>query len=255
MPITRHELTDFYNTLLHPCTFNDYGPNGLQIEGSEQINKIAFAVSATRHSILRAVNNEADALVVHHGLFWKFHGPRTLTGPFARRVFPLIKNNINLVAYHLPLDAHEQVGNAAVLGKLIDCQNQEPFGDYQGSPTGIKGNLATTVSAIELQQKLTKILDHPVILASSDTNQNINTLGIITGGANSEWQLASKQGLDAYLTGEISEHDWHESKEAGIHMFAGGHNATEQFGIQALMASTRKQFNVSCFYIHSENPA
>ena len=92
-------------------------------------------------------------------------------------------------------------------------------------------------------------------MASHDANQIITTLGIITGGANSEWQLASKQGLDAYLTGEISEHDWHESQEAGIHMFAGGHNATEKFGIQALMASTRKRFNVTCFYIHSENPA
>jgi dinuclear metal center YbgI/SA1388 family protein len=255
MSLTQQQLTGFFNSLLQPGTFNDYGPNGLQIEGAEKINKIAFAVSATRHSVYQASDNAADALVVHHGLFWKFHGSRTLTGPFARRVFPVIKNSVNLYAYHLPLDAHAQIGNAAVLGNLIDCQNQEPFGDYQGSPTGIKGNLAIPLSAIELQQKLTKILNHPVIMATRDANQIITTLGIITGGANSEWQLASQQGLDAYLTGEISEHDWHESKEAGIHMFAGGHNATEKFGIQALMACTQKQFDVSCFYIHSENPA
>ncbi len=255
MSLTRQELTGFYNDLLRPKTFDDYGPNGLQIDGTEQIKKIAFAVSATRYSAMQAIDQGADALVVHHGLFWKFHGPRTLTGPFGKRILPLIKNNINLYAYHLPLDAHQHVGNAAVLGKLIDCQKQQPFGDYRGSPTGIKGTLATPVSALTLQQTLTQLLKHQVILATSDANQIIKTLGIITGGANSDWQLASAQELDAYLTGEISEHDWHESKEAGIHMFAGGHNATEQFGIQALMEKTQENFNVDCLFIQSDNPA
>ncbi|MGZ5059787.1 MAG: Nif3-like dinuclear metal center hexameric protein, partial [Methylobacter sp.] len=129
------------------------------------------------------------------------------------------------------------------------------FGDYKGSATGIKGVLEQPLTAIELQQKLETVLKHNVILATPDSNALIRSVGIITGGANSEWRLAEKAQLDAYITGEISEHDWHESQESGIHMFAGGHNATEQFGIQALMEKTRQQFAVECFFIDSENPA
>ncbi len=255
MTLSRQELSGFYHALLKPDTFADYGPNGLQVEGTDRIEKIAFAVSATRFSIEQAAAQNADALVVHHGLFWKFHGARTLTGPFAKRIFPLVKNDVNLYGYHLPLDAHEEVGNAAVLGKLLECRNHQPFGDYKGSPTGIKGLLNNPVTAKQLQQKLESLLKHSVILATPDENEIIESIGIITGGANSEWFAAMNENLDAYITGEISEHDWHESQEAGIHMFAGGHHATEQFGIQALMQKTQAQFDVECIYIASENPA
>ncbi|WP_027149237.1 Nif3-like dinuclear metal center hexameric protein [Methylobacter tundripaludum] len=253
--ITRSQLNDYYQALLRPETYADYCPNGLQVEGAEQIERIAFAVSATRDSIHQAVENKADALVVHHGLFWTFHGAKPLTGTFAQRIFPLVKNNINLFGYHLPLDGHPDIGNAAMLGQLIDCRQQQPFGDYKGSATGIKGVLEQPLTAIALQQKLEVVLKHNVILATPDNNAPIRSVGIITGGANSEWRLAEKERLDAYITGEISEHDWHESQEAGIHMFAGGHHATERFGIQALMEKTRQQFAVECFFIDSENPA
>ncbi|MCK9394381.1 MAG: Nif3-like dinuclear metal center hexameric protein [Methylobacter sp.] len=253
--ITQSQLNDYYQALLRPDTYADYCPNGLQIEGAEYIERIAFAVSATRDSINQAVENKADALVVHHGLFWTFHGAKPLTGAFAQRIFPLVKNNINLLGYHLPLDGHPDVGNAAVLGQLLDCRQQQPFGDYKGSATGIKGALEQPLTAVALQQKLEAVLKHHVILATPDNNALIRSVGIITGGANSEWRLAEKERLDAYITGEISEHDWHESQEAGLHMFAGGHNATEQFGIQALMEKTRQQFTVDCFFIDSENPA
>ncbi len=253
--ISRQQLSDYYNTLLKPEAYCDYGPNGLQIEGAKQIDKIAFAVSATRDSISQAITQNANALVVHHGLFWFFHGAKTLTGPFAKRVIPLIKNQINLFGYHLPLDGHPEVGNAATLGKLLDCIEQQPFGDYKGSPTGIKGRMQTPISAKALTTKLEQILDHSVILASPDKNQLIETLGIITGGANTEWQTACKEHLDAYITGEISEHDWHDSQEHGIHMLAGGHNATEQFGIKALMEKTQEQLGIDCFFINSHNPA
>jgi len=253
--IPRSQLNDYYQALLRPETYADYCPNGLQVDGAEHIERIAFAVSATRDSIHQAVENKADALVVHHGLFWTFHGAKPLTGTFAQRIFPLVKNNINLFGYHLPLDGHPDLGNAAMLGQLIDCRQQQPFGDYKGSATGIKGVLEQPLTAIALQQKLEVVLKHNVILATPDNNSLIRSVGIITGGANSEWRLAEKERLDAYITGEISEHDWHESQEAGIHMFAGGHNATEQFGIQALMEKTRQQFAVECFFIDSENPA
>lgn len=253
--ISRQQLQDFFNDLLRPDTYSDYGPNGLQVEGRERIDKIAFAVSATRDSISRAISQHADTLVVHHGLFWSFHGAKPLTGAFARRVKPLIQNDLNLFAYHLPLDGHPQVGNAATLGRLIDCFEQQPFGDFKGSPTGIKGRLRTPISAAALAERLEQVLSHPVILASYDKNQPISTLGIITGGANSEWKCAYEQGLDAYITGEISEHDWHDSQEHGLHMFAGGHHATEQFGIKALMEETKQQLKVDCFYLGSDNPA
>ncbi|MFA5019116.1 MAG: Nif3-like dinuclear metal center hexameric protein [Methylobacter sp.] len=253
--ITRPQLNDYYQALLRPETYADYCPNGLQVDGAEQIERIAFAVSATRDSIHQAVENKADALVVHHGLFWTFHGAKPLIGTFAQRIFPLVKNNINLFGYHLPLDGHPDIGNAAMLGQLIDCRQQQPFGDYKGSATGIKGMLEQPLTAAALQQKLEVVLKHNVILATPDNNAPIRSVGIITGGANSEWRLAEKERLDAYITGEISEHDWHESQEAGIHMFAGGHHATERFGIQALMEKTRQQFAVECFFIDSENPA
>ena len=251
----RKDLDAFFNQLLSPELFNDYCPNGLQIEGATQIKKIAFAVSATRESIEQAVDCQADTLVVHHGLFWKFHGSRTLTGSFARRIFPLVQNNINLFAYHLPLDAHPEIGNAAVLGQQLGCQQQTAFGDYKGSPTGIKGVLSQPISAKALRQKLQTLLDHNVILASPDEDQMIEFVGIITGGANSDWILAEQAGLDAYITGEISEHDWHESKENGIHMFAGGHNATEKNGILSLMKHIQTRYELECVFIDSDNPA
>lgn len=251
----RDDLDAFLKELLKPQAFADYGPNGLQIEGCERIGRIAFAVSATAHSALAAAERNAQALIVHHGLFWKFHGPKTLTGPFAGRVFPLVRNHINLFAYHLPLDAHPEVGNAAGLGCAIGLVEQQPFGDYQRCPTGIKGIFAEPVSAAALRDRLSAALDHPVLLATPDERAIVRSAGIITGGANRDWPLALQDGLDAFVTGEMSEHDWHEAQEAGIHMYAGGHNATERFGVQALMERVRETFGVECFFIPSGNPA
>lgn len=256
MSVDREKLTGFLNELLTPNLFTDYGPNGLQIEGSKEIKKVAFAVSATKYSINEAIKRGADTLIVHHGLFWKFHGARTLTGAFAKRVLPLVQNNLNLYGYHLPLDAHREVGNAAQIAKKIGLTNIEAFGDYKGSPTGVKGSFAKAIKAVELKNKLEEILEHSVLHACENPEENISSLGIITGGANSEWKQAAYENLDSYLTGEMSEHDWHESAEAGMHMFAGGHNATEQFGVQALKEKLESNYkDIETFYIHSENPA
>lgn len=255
MSTTRYALHRFLTELLKPQEFSDYCPNGLQIEGTEAIDRIAFAVSATAHSALVSAEHRAQALVVHHGLFWKFHGPKTLAGPFARRVFPLVRGHINLFAYHLPLDAHLEVGNAATLAKRLGMTDLQPFGDHEGSPTGVKGKLPEPLSAADLRDRLGEVLNHSVLLASPEEHILVRSAGIITGGANRDWPLALKNGLDAYITGEMSEHDWHESREAGLHMYAGGHSATEQFGIQALMARVQKAFDVECFFIPTDNPA
>lgn len=254
MSLCRKELDKFLKEILKPYEFQDYGPNGLQIEGSETISKIAFAVSAQRHSIEEAVAQKADCLIVHHGLFWKFHGTRAIKGSFAKRVKPLIQNDINLFGYHLPLDAHIEYGNAAAIAKRIGLTELKPFGDYKGCPTGVAGKFERPLKPKDLIVKLESVLDHNILHSRPNDNE-ISSMGIITGGANSEWRLCLRENLDAYLTGEMSEHDWHESREDDIHMFAGGHNATEQFGVQEIMKLVQERFSVECFFIPSENPA
>lgn len=253
--VLQAELNAYFDELLKPSQFQDYGPNGLQIEGQEEIHKIAFAVSATRDSIAKAVELKAQALVVHHGLFWRFHGTRAITGPFAKRVKPLIQNDINLFGYHLPLDAHLEHGNAAGLAKALELENLNPFAFEKGNFMGVKAELKTPMSGPDFATKLSKVLGHSVLHACPDVGGTIQSVGIITGGANSQWTLALQDGLDAYITGEMSEHDWNEARESEIHMFAGGHHATERFGVKNLQALVEVQFDVETVFIDSENPA
>ena len=252
--VSREELASFLNDILNVKEYSDYCPNGLQIEGSNEVKKVAFAVSAQRSSIESACAWKADAMIVHHGVFWKFHGAKTITGPFSKRIIPLIKNDINLFGYHLPLDAHIKYGNAKGLADAIGLTELMPFGDYKGMPTGVWGKLNSSLSPKELKDKLKSALNHDVISSDAE-NDKINSIGIITGGANSNWVDSLKLGLDAYITGEMSEHDYHESREAGIHMFAGGHNATERFGVLSLKSLIEEKFGLECLFIDSENPA
>lgn len=255
--IKRDFLEQYLGQLLEVNKFDDYGPNGLQIEGQAEIKKLAFAVSATVDSIQQAQDWGADALIVHHGLFWKFHGPKTITSVFAKRVRPLIKNDINLFGYHLPLDAHLEVGNAAALALALGLEDIAPFGEHKGAHLGVKASFKDGASANAFKKTLEGVLQHNVIHSSPEKSE-IKTVGIITGGANSHWKEALNEGLDAYITGEISEHDWHDAKEAGIHYFAGGHHATEVFGPKALMRHLQERFEKKgCEYlfIPSANPA
>jgi dinuclear metal center YbgI/SA1388 family protein len=251
----RNELENYLNEYLNIKNYTDYGPNGLQVEGSEDIKKIAFSVSATKASVQRTVESGADALIVHHGLFWKFHGVRTLTGPFAARVSPLIRNNVNLLGYHLPLDAHEEVGNAQAIANILEMKDLAPFGNHKGAPTGRRGQLPKSIKVKELAKILETVLDHKVLLSTPNPDQVVDTLGIITGGANGDWTHCLESETECYLTGEMSEHDWHEAQEAGIHMMAGGHHATEKFGIQLLQKHIEQKFSIETVYLDSKNPA
>lgn len=255
MSIARTDLVNYFQRLLTPEVFEDYSPNGLQVEGKTSINKIAFAVSATQDSIAQAIAWGADALVVHHGIFWKHQGSRPVTGAWGERVKSLVKADMNLFGYHLPLDAHAEVGNAVSLAKEIGLTDLSPFAIYKRQPMGTKGKFSKPISATELKIKLEKVLNHSVIVASPDANHPITSLGIITGGANNEWAEAMKENLDAYLTGEISEYNWHDSKEAGIHYFAGGHHATERPGTIALMKKVESDLKLECRFFDSGNPA
>lgn len=255
MTLKRNDLINELNTLLEAKTFDDYAPNGLQIEGKEDLKKIAFAVSATHESLHKAIAWGADALIVHHGVFWKYQGARTITGPWGERVRLCLKNDLNLIAYHLPLDAHLEVGNAKALADQLDLTNIEPFGLHKKTYLGVKGKFAP-MSAEDFKLKLEKALSHSVTLASHDPKAQISSIGIITGGANNDWVKAQEDGLDAYLTGEISEYNWHDAKEAQIHYFAGGHHATEKFGIQALAQYIKEKHpKVEVQFFDSENPA
>lgn len=256
MTLLRNDLLQYLNSLLKPETFEDYAPNGLQVEGKNEIKKLAFAVSATQESIREAIHWGADGLVVHHGIFWKHQGARTITGGWGERVKLSVKNDLNLIAYHLPLDAHAEIGNATALAEAIGMNTLAPFALYKRQPMGQKGHLNTALSAKDLKVHLEKVLGHSVILATPDENKMISTIGIITGGANNDWIKAQEDNLDAYLTGEISEYNWHDAKEAGIHYFAGGHHATEKFGIQSLMNKVKSDFKgIETRYFDSENPA
>lgn len=256
MSYSSAELLNYMNQLLTPSLFEDYAPNGIQVEGKTTLKRLAFAVSATQDSINKALEWKADGLVVHHGIFWKHQGARTITGGWGERVKLCIKNDLNLFAYHLPLDAHMEVGNAVALGQELGLTNLSPFALYKRQPMGAKGELTIPLSAKDLKAKLEKNLRHAVILATPDESKLIRKLGIITGGANNEWSKAMEDGLDAYLTGEISEYNWHDSIEAGIHYFAGGHHATERFGIMALMNRMKKDLpKLEVNFFDSENPA
>lgn len=254
MSLSRFELESYLKKVLLPYDMNDYGPNGLQVEGKEQISKIAFAVTASQYAIEKSIETKADALIVHHGLFWSFHGPKTITGPFAKRIIPLIKNEINLFGYHLPLDGHPEIGNAVLLGSALGLKMKGPFGEYKKTVTGAYGEFDVPLTAKELKIKLESLLNRQVTLSTFNQDGVITKVGIITGGANSNWYDAYQQGLDAYITGEMSEHDWHDSKEYGVHMFAGGHNATEEFGIKGLMNKIEKELSIKCEFIASNNP-
>lgn len=256
MAQTQLNLLAYMNDLLTPALFEDYAPNGLQIEGKQSLSKLAFAVSATQDSLQKAIAWGADGIVVHHGIFWKHQGPRTVTGAWGERVKLCVKNDLNLFAYHLPLDAHPEVGNAVALAQEIGLAELSPFALHKRQPLGTKGRFAVPVKVLELKAELEKKLKHQVILATPDENKMISSLGIITGGANNEWAKAMEDGLDAYLTGEISEYNWHDSIEAGVHYFAGGHHATERFGIIALMKNIKKKFpDLEVSFFDSENPA
>jgi len=255
MTIARHRLEKFLNDLLQPERYTDYGPNGLQVEGTETIRRAAFAVSATRESIDAAICADADALIVHHGLLWDFHGVQPIRGAFGRRLRPLIEAQINLFGYHLPLDGHPEVGNAAGIAAALGLTEIASFGLVKGMPAGVQGRFAAAPAVSELRLRLETLLRHPVLVSTADDAMQITTLGIITGRANSYWRTAAECHLDAFLTGEMSEHDWHEAKEGGVHMFAGGHHATEVFGVQRLMQEVRTAFAIDCVYLESSNPA
>jgi dinuclear metal center YbgI/SA1388 family protein len=231
----------------------DYGPNGLQVEGREEIRKIVTGVSACQDLFVRAREAGADAVLVHHGLFWEGM-PRSLTGIQYRRVAELIRGEMNLLAYHLPLDRHLEVGNNAVAGRQLGLEDIEPFGLHDGLPVGVKGRFPEPIPAAELLERSRRIYAQEPLAYMSGPD-TVSTLGIISGGGQRDFYTAIEEGLDAYITGEVTEWVMNVARESRVHYLAAGHYATERFGVQALGEHLRERFGVEVEFIDVPNPA
>jgi dinuclear metal center YbgI/SA1388 family protein len=230
----------------------DYGPNGLQVEGKAGIRKIVTGVSACQELFVRAREARADAVLVHHGIFWEGM-PRTLTGIQYRRVAELIRGEMSLIAYHLPLDRHAGVGNNAVAGREFGLTDLEPFGFHDGLPVGFKGRFPEGIPAAELVDRCRRIYgQEPLTFLGGPAA--VSTLGIISGGAQRDLYTAIHEGLDAYITGEVSEWVMNVAREAGIHYLAAGHYATERLGIRKLGEHLREKFGVQVEFVDVPNP-
>jgi dinuclear metal center YbgI/SA1388 family protein len=231
----------------------DYGPNGLQVEGREEIGKVVTGVSACQELFARAREAGADAVLVHHGLFWEGM-PRTLTGFQYRRVAELIRGEMSLIAYHLPLDRHMEVGNNAVAGRQLGLRRIEPFGEHDGLPVGVKGLFPESVSPDELVERCRRVYGQEP-LAYLSGPEAISTLGVISGGGQREFYSAIAEGLDAYITGEVTEWVMNVSRETRTHYLAGGHYATERLGVRALGEHLAERFGIEVEFIDVPNPA
>ena len=253
MPITRHELLNKLEDWLNAASFTDYCPNGLQVEGSQRIRKIVTGVTASQALIDAAITQDADTLLVHHGYFWKGENP-TVTGMKQRRLRALLAGNINLIAYHLPLDAHAQFGNNAVLGRALGLQDLTPVPSE--SPLGILYQGTTrSVGLDEFADHVASVVRRPLVACVRGGEHSITKVALCTGGGQGFIEAACEAGADVFISGEISEQTVHVARERGIHYLAAGHHATERFGVRALGEAIAKTFSLDVEFIDIDSPA
>lgn len=245
-------LAAYLDEYLEARRGTDYGPNGLQVEGRGTVRKVVTGVSACTELFERAEAAGADAVLVHHGLFWQGLD-LTLTGFRYRRVAVLIRSGMSLLAYHLPLDRHPEVGNNAVAARAFGLVEVEPFGEHAGLPVGCRGRFSQLVGGADLAALCRQVFGQEP-LAFLGGREPIGTVGLISGGAQRELYQAIAAGLDAYVTGEASEWVMNVAREAGIHYLAAGHYATERLGVQALGDHLRRRFGLAVEFIDVPNP-
>jgi dinuclear metal center YbgI/SA1388 family protein len=246
------ELSDHLDRLLEAAAGKDFGPNGLQVQGRRPIRKIATGVSSCVELFERARDAGADAVLVHHGLFWDGM-PRQLTGHTYARVATLLEAGIHLLAYHLPLDRHPELGNNILAVKRLGLYSVEPFADYHGLPIGFRGRYPEPVSREELVTRCRTVFGQEP-LAFLHGPEEISTVGMVSGGAAGELHQAIAAGLDAYITGEPTEWVMNVAKESRIHFLAVGHYASERLGIQALGDHLAARFGLTHEFIDIPNP-
>lgn len=247
------ELEQILNQLLNSNNIKDYAPNGLQIEGKADITKIVTGVTASQALLDYAVSVNADAIIVHHGYFWKNENP-CIRGMKGKRIKTLLTHGINLYAYHLPLDIHPTLGNNAQLAQLLNIENLQPLEDSNPS-IPVWGTLAEPISGEQFAQKIKQRLHRTCLHCANDPKQLIHTIGICTGGGQGYIDLAAAKGCDAFITGEVSEQTIHSAREQDIQFFAAGHHATERYGIKALTDWILQNYPINAEFKDMDNPA
>ena len=257
MSTTRHELLSAFDLLLAPERFKDYGPNGLQVEGRTTVRKIVSGVTASRALIEAAIHAQADAIFVHHGLFWRGQDGR-VTGWMRQRLGLLLGDDVNLFAYHLPLDAHPELGNNAQLGLKLGLF-AEPgasgrFGEQQLGCLGARASGASFEDADALASHVERVLERKVTLVDG-ARRPVRRIAWCTGGAQGYFEAAIAAGADAFITGEISEPQAHYAREMGVAYLACGHHATERYGAPAVAGHVAAQLGLAHEFIDIDNPA
>jgi dinuclear metal center YbgI/SA1388 family protein len=250
---SRAQLSTALDSLLEPGRFKDYGPNGLQVEGRGQVRRIVSGVTASRALIEAAVADGADAILVHHGLFWRGQDGR-VTGWMKQRLALLLAHDVNLFAYHLPLDAHPELGNNAQLGRVLGLQADARFGEQDLGFLGGVQQGEGFASAAELAAHVERALGRRVTLVEA-AGRAPRRIAWCTGGAQGYFEAAIAAGADAFLTGEISEPQAHYARECGVSYLACGHHASERYGAPAVAAHVAAQLGLEHRFIDIDNPA
>jgi dinuclear metal center YbgI/SA1388 family protein len=245
------EVIAYLDALLEPSSYDDYGPNGLQVPGRDVIESVATGVSANAELFARAREERADLVLVHHGLFWA-GPPRALDQASRRRLKLLFDADLALAAYHLPLDGHLEVGNNALLAKAIGATDIEPFGTHRGATIGVRARL-DAIAPSELVARVAAATDREP-LAFTEGPDPVRTIGIVSGAGADHLDEAIAAGLDAFLTGEPAERSMARARESGVHFLAAGHYATETFGVRALGDRLAERFGIRHVFIDVPNP-
>ena len=243
------ELNDYIGRLLEVSRFRDYCPNGLQVEGRAEIKRIATGVTATQRLLEAAADWGADAVLVHHGYFWR-NEDATVTGIKKRRIAHLLKHDMSLLAYHLPLDAHAELGNNARLAKLLGLQSQGRFGEQD---IAWYGELQHALTLSQFSKNISQALQRtPLVIGNGESK--VSRVAWCSGGAQSYFEQAVALGVNAFITGEISEQNVHVAQETGVAFIAAGHHATERYGVKALGEHLAQQFEIEHRFFDMDNP-
>ncbi|WP_019529766.1 Nif3-like dinuclear metal center hexameric protein [Dasania marina] len=250
--ITIKQLVAAITGQLEPSQFQDYCPNGLQVQGGSEIKTLITGVTASQALIDAAVKHNADAVLVHHGYFWKGEDA-CLTGMKYRRIKTLMDNNINLLAYHLPLDAHPVLGNNSQLAQLLGLTVEGGLQPGEARPVGNVGSLNPPMSAADFSQRVKQVLNREPLLIGDDETM-IARVAWCTGAAQGYIEQAVAAGADLFLSGEISEPTVHTARELGIHYMAAGHHATERYGVKALGEWLAAEFGLVHHFVDIDNP-
>lgn len=243
----RDDLVTYLNDYLRVNAIKDDSNNGLQVQGAGEVTRLAFAVDASLAAVEGAAGAGAQMLIVHHGLFWS--KPLMVTGPHYRRLKRLLEADLSLYGVHLPLDVHEEVGNNAVLARLLGLEEVTPFGEYQGAPVGMEGRLPAAVSLGDFATQVESILQEQIIQIWPFGSPSVRRVGIVSGGAAFLLNQAAAAGVDVYLTGEVSHGSYHAAQELGLDVVFGGHYATETVGLKALAERLADKFGLETVFL------